>query len=189
MSEGISGDNAGMMKSMGLMMGIMLVSLLIAGAWGSVPAIKNSVHAVLDPSVGVLLNWNVTWGMMMLVFIIALITMLAQKYLTDQETLRELKAEQKAIQEKAKEFKDDPEKMMEIQKETFPLMGQIMQHTMKASVYTIIPLILFFRWFMDYFAQPSLEGFKFFGFFSWFWFYLVFVMIFSSVLRKWMKIA
>ena len=187
MSEGM--NESGMMKSMGLMFVIMLVSLLIAAMWERVSVIKDSVHAVLNPSVGLLLNWNVTWGMMILVFVIALITMLAQKYLTDQETLRELKAEQKAIQEKTKEFKHDPEKVMEIQKELLPLTGQIMQHTMKASVYTIIPLILFFRWFMDYFAEPALEGFKFFGFFSWFWFYLVFVMIFSSILRKWMKVA
>jgi uncharacterized membrane protein (DUF106 family) len=179
--------DGGMLKSMKTMFIVMFISLLIAGAWNAVPVIKESVHAVLNPSVGVLLNWNVTWGMMLLVFIIALITILAQKYLTDQELLRELKAEQKAINEKAKEFKHDPEKMMEIQKEVLPLTGKIMELTMKASIYTIIPLILFFRWFHDYFTaagDPTLLGF-----FNWFWFYLVFVMIFSSILRKWMKVA
>ena len=52
---------------------VMIASLVIAGYWDKIPIIKDSVHAVLNPSAGALLNWNVTWGMMLIVLIISLI--------------------------------------------------------------------------------------------------------------------
>jgi uncharacterized membrane protein (DUF106 family) len=64
---------------------------------------------------------------------------------------------------------------------------KIMELSMRSAFYTIIPFILLFRWFMDYFAE--MPEFRFVGFFSWFWFYLVFAIIFSSILRKVLRVA
>ena len=89
---------------------VLLASMLIALFWNSVPLIKNSVHTVLDPSAGALLNWNLTWGMFIIVFILTAITTVIQKYATDQESLKELKKEQKLLQEEMKKYKDDPAK-------------------------------------------------------------------------------
>ncbi len=178
-------------KVFGVMFGIMAFSLVLAFAWNSIPIIKNSVHAILDPSFGVLLNWNLTGGMMILVLIISLVTTLVQKYATDQEAIRELKKEQKELQKEAQEFKHDPQKMMELNKKNMArnleITGNIMSLSMKATIFTIVPFILLFRWFQDVFIV--LENPKFFGFMSWFWFYLIFVMIFSTVLRKWFKVV
>jgi len=69
------------------------------------------------------------------------------------------------------------------------LMPKIMSITMKGSFFTIIPFVLLFRWFMEFFSQPAFESFKFFGFLNWFWFYLIFTMIFSGFLRKWFDVA
>ena len=79
------------MKGMALMFLVMIISLLIASAWNSMPVIKESVHAVLDPTAGKLLDFNLFWGMTIFVFIITLITVLFQKYVTDQEALKKLK--------------------------------------------------------------------------------------------------
>ena len=91
-----------------------------------------------------------------------------QKYATDQKAIKELKDEQKEIQKDIQNFKHDPKKMMDMQQKAFPLTFKIMELSMKATVFTIIPFILFFRWFMDFFA--ALGDPIFFGFFTWFWF-------------------
>ena len=165
----------------------MAISLGIVFLWDSLEGLKNVIHKILDPSFGALLNWNPTWGMLLIVFLIAFITTIIQKYTTDQTTLRELKKHQKEIQKDMNKYKQDPQKMMEIQKSLMPTSMKIMELSMRGSMYTIIPFILLFRWFMDFFA--ALDNVKFFGFISWFWFYLIFVMIFSSVLRKALKVA
>ena len=44
--------------SLGLIFAVMIVSLAIAAFWNSLPFIKNSVNAALNPTAGALLNWN-----------------------------------------------------------------------------------------------------------------------------------
>ncbi len=166
---------------------IMILSLVIAFYWEKAAWIKNSIHAILDPTLGVLLNWNLTIGMLIIVCLIALITTLFQKYTTDQKTIRELKAKQKEINKKTKELRHDPQKMMEVQKELMPITMKLMKLSMRPVIFTGIPFILSFRWFADYFGK--IPDFRFFGFLSWFWFFLVFVMIFGAILRKILKVV
>jgi uncharacterized membrane protein (DUF106 family) len=166
---------------------VMTVSLLIAFFWESAPFIKNSAHAILNPTAGVLLNWNLTYGMVIIILIISIFMTLIQKYATDQETLREMKKEQKILQEEMKKYKEHPEKMMELQKKQFEFIPKMMKMSMRPLVYTAVPLILFFRWFMDFFSV--LGNPKFFGFFNWFWFYLLGSIIFSTILRKVLKVV
>ena len=166
---------------------IMLLSLVIAFYWPRASWIREPIHVILDPTLGVLLNWNLLFGMFVVIFVIALITTLAQKYLTDQKTIKELKDKQKEINKKTKEFRHDPQKMMEIQKELMPISMKMMKLSMRPIVYTGIPFILSFRWFMDYFT--SIGDPRFFGFLSWFWFYLIFVLVFGMILRKILKVV
>ena len=166
------------------MLVVMAASFLIAGLW-TYPPIKNSVHFILDPTAGSLLNLNPLFGMIVIVFIIVLATTLIQKYGTNQEELKKLKAEQKILQEEMKKYRDNPEKLMEMQKKQLEFIPKTFDLTMSSMVYTFIPLILFFRWFSEYFVS----GYKFFGFLSWFWFYLILSLIFSSILRKVLKVA
>ena len=180
-------NNSGKEGSFAPIIFVMIVSLAIASLWNSIPVIKNTVHSILNPTAGFLMNWNLTRGMMIVVLIITFITTLVQKYGTDQETLREMKKEQKILQEEMKKYKDNPEKIMELQKKQLEFIPKTMKLSMRAIAYTGIPLILSFRWFMDYFEL--IPEFKFFGFFTWFWFYLVFSIIFSSVLRKIMNVV
>jgi uncharacterized membrane protein (DUF106 family) len=166
---------------------IMIVSLIIASMWDKLDFIKNAVHFILDPTAGALLNWQLTVGMMIIVFVLTIITTLVQKYATDQETLKEIKKEQKEIQKQMKEFKAHPEKITELQKKQFAMFPKQMKLSMRGFAYTGIPFILFFRWFYDFFA--SIGNPKFFGFLGWIWFYLIFAMIVSSLLRKWLDVV
>ena len=166
---------------------ILFISMAIASLWNTFPIIKNSVHSVLDPSAGALLVWNLTIGMLIVVFIITLITTLIQKYATDQKALKELKQEQKILQEEMKKYKDNPAKISELSKKQLEFIPRTFKLTSRSVLFTGIPFIFFFRWFYDFFT--SIGEPKFFGFLSWFWFYLIFTMIFSSILRKMMKVV
>ncbi len=166
---------------------VMFIVLLIALFWDKVSWIRGTVNAILNPTAGALLNWNLTLGMILIVLLITVLTTLVQKYGTDQKTLRGLKKEQKELQEEIKKAKEHPEKMMALQKKQFAFFPKMMKLSMRPIIYTSIPLILFFRWFMDFFS--SMGDVKFFGFLSWFWFYLLGSMIFSSILRKVFKVV
>ena len=165
----------------------MIFTLIFAGLWDKIPAIKNAIHFVLDPTAGVLLKWNLNIGMLLIVLIITIITTLVQKYATDQKTLKELQAETKEIQKQMKEFKDHPEKMMELQKKQFSMMPKQMKLSMRAILYTGIPFVLFFRWFNDFFLTAGNP--KFLLGLSWFWFYLITTIIIGSILRKWWDVV
>ena len=166
---------------------ITIVSLAMAIFWDKVPFMKNAIHSVLDPSAGALLNWNLTLGMLVVVLVITLATTLIQKYATDQKALKELTHERKLLQEEMKKFKDNPAKITELSKKQMELIPKTFKLTSRTVLYTGIPFILFFRWFYDFFA--SIGDPKFFGFLSWFWFYLIFTMIFSSILKKVLKVV
>jgi|SRR3989344_1904211 len=166
---------------------IMLAPLLIASLWDKIPVIKNSVNYLLNPTAGLLLSWNLNFGMLIIVFVITLITTIIQKYATDQKTLKELKKEQKEINKQMKDLKNDPKKMMELQKKTWQLMPKQMKLSMRALIYTGVPFILFFRWFIDYFEATGSP--RFWLGMGWIVFYLLTAIIISSVLRKYMDVV
>ena len=180
-------DNKGKEGSFRTLFIIMGISLIIAYYWPTATWISGSVHAILDPTFGALLNWNLTIGMLIIVAIVSTFTALVQKYTTDQETIRDLKKQQKEISNRTKEFRHDPAKMMEIQKEIFPISSKLMRLSMRPIMFTGIPFILIFRWYMDVFT--AMGDPKFFGFLSWFWFYLIFAIVLGGIIRKLLKVV
>lgn len=167
---------------------VMIASMAVAFFWDKIPFIKDAVHFVLDPSAGALLNWNLTVGMLLIVFVISLFTTLVQKYATDQKALKELRKEQKILQDEMKKYKENPAKVAELSKKQFEFLPKTFKLTSRAMMFTGIPFILFFRWFNDFFGAIDPEP-VFLGFMTWFWFYLIFVMVFSGFLRKWLKVV
>ena len=119
---------------------IMIVSLLVAAFWNSLPWLKNFIHSILDPTAGYLINWNLTWGMMIVVLLIAVLTTVIQKYTTDQETLKEMRKEQKEIQKQMKEFREDPKKIMELQKKQLEFFPKTMKLSMRSFVTFVLLL-------------------------------------------------
>jgi uncharacterized membrane protein (DUF106 family) len=167
-----------------LMFGIMLIGILAAGLWDALPAIKTGVHALLDPTAGALMTWHTTFGFVIFVAIMTLITTLVQKYGTDQNALKTLREEQQLIQAQLKEHRADPAKQMELSKKSMELVMESMPLTMRPVLYTSLPFILFFRWFNDYFVAHPV---KIFGL-GWIWAYLILAIIFSSIYRKILKV-
>ena len=186
-AEKIIPENKKAEGSFTLIIFMMLIALLIASLWEKTPAIKNSVHAVLNPSAGFLLDWNLSIGMLIVVFVITLLMTIVQKYATNQKALKELKKEQKEIQQQMKEFKAHPEKLIELQKKQFKLIPKQFKLSMRGIAYTAIPFILFFRWFGDYFIEAGNP--KLWLGMGWFVFYLLFAIIFGAILRKWMDVV
>lgn len=165
---------------------VMIISLAIGYLWTQSEWLRNLVHKILDPTIGVLLQWNLVVGMIILVFVLTLITTLFQKYGTDQVTLRELKKEQKILQEETKKYKEHPEKLMDANKKGMELMLKTMPLTMRPIIFTATPFILLFGWFNDFFL--SLENPKIFGM-NWLLFYLIASIIASIILRKLLDVA
>lgn len=174
-----------MNKSMRTLFLVVIISMTIALFWNQVPIIKDFIHSILDPTAGELMNKGVNFGMIIISAIIALFITIIQKYTTDQETLRQIKKEQKLLQAEIKKYKDQPEKMLELQKKQFQFIPRTFEITLRPIMYTSIPIILFFRWFHDYFTTNPL---KVFGL-SWLWAYLILSMIFSTIFRKVFKVA
>ncbi|MBS3080929.1 DUF106 domain-containing protein [Candidatus Pacearchaeota archaeon] len=160
---------------------IMLISLYIASKWNSLPFIKNSVNAVLNPSFGALLEWNLYIGFIVVIAFTSLVLTLSQKYLSDQDQLREIKKEQKILQEEMKKYKENPEKLLELQKKQLEFIPQTFNITLKPLIYTSIPIILLFRWFSDYF-HPIFGNW-------WILYYMIGALVFSSIFRKLFNVA
>jgi uncharacterized membrane protein (DUF106 family) len=163
----------------------LIVSMVIASAWSN-PPVSAFFHNILDPALNPLLSWSVFWGMTFIVFVITLVMTFVQKYGTDQETLKYIKKEQKRIQADMKKYKEHPEKVMQLNKEQMEFMGKMFKLSMGSIVYTAIPFVLLIRWFSDYFTANT---FLFFGFMTWFWFYLLGSIVMSSILRKIFDVA
>ncbi len=166
---------------------VMALSMFIALFWNQLGFIKYAVNIILNPTAGVLLNWNLIIGMTILTIILTLFSSLAQKYGTNQEELQRIKKEQKEIQKKMKEIKNNPEELMQLQKEIFPLTSKSFKLSMGAIAYTSIPILLLFRWFNDFFI--SIGNPKILFGLNWFWFYFILTMILSTIFRKVLKIA
>lgn len=79
-------------------------------------------------------------------FIITLMTTLIYRAVTDQKKLKEIKSKLKDYQSKVKEMKDDPEEALKVQKKAMEKNMEYMQHSMKATLFTIIPIIIIFGW-------------------------------------------
>ncbi len=101
---------------------------------------------ILDPVLGPLLNWNPTLGIVVIAAIITVIITLAYKYLTDQDKMKHLKGRQKEFQAEMKSHRDNPEKMMSVQKEAMKVNMEYMKHSLKPTLFTMLPILLIFGW-------------------------------------------
>jgi len=105
------------------------------------------LNSLLDPILNPLLSLGPFWAILIISIVIALFTTLIYKYATDQNKLRKLKADLKRYQKKAQAAqKDNPEKAMQIQKDMMKLNGQYMKASFKSTLYTFIPVLIFFGW-------------------------------------------
>ena len=110
----------------------------------------------LDPALnfifGPLLSLPPFWGILIMSFLISLIIVLIYKFATNQNLMKQLKDEIKALQKQAKELKHEPEKAMAVQKKAMQTNMKYMMQSMKATLITFIPIIIIFGWLQMHFA-------------------------------------
>lgn len=118
--------------------------------------------------------------------VITFIVTIAYKYFTDQALMKSLKEDTKRLQSEMKNHKDNPTKMMEIQKEAMDKNLKYMMHSLKPTIITLIPLLIIFTWLRNSYKDLSLN---FLGFIdSWIWAYIIVSLIASIALRKLLKV-
>lgn len=101
---------------------------------------------VLNPLLGWLLYLPREWTITILSILITLITTLIYKKVTDQELMKTIKEDIKAIQKQMKEFKDDTAKVMELQKKMMEKSMIQMKQSFKPMFVTMLPILILFGW-------------------------------------------
>ncbi|MBI5148405.1 DUF106 domain-containing protein [Candidatus Pacearchaeota archaeon] len=117
------------------------------------------------------------------------------KRFTNQTKLKEIKEKQKEYQKQIKELKDKPQQMMQVQKEMMQMSGEQMKLGLKPMLLTFIPFILVLGGLRNLFNTTGnmvIEWGKnipiFHTGFGWVEWYIFSSIIFSMLLRKWLKV-
>jgi len=114
---------------------------------------------LLDPIFSPLLSLGAFWAIFIISLLLTVVVTVIYKFVTNQKLLKELKDELKRLQKEVKQLKDDPKKMMKKQKEMMTKNMEYMQHSMRATLVTIIPVIIVFSWLNAHLAyEPLLAG-------------------------------
>jgi len=103
-------------------------------------------NIILDPVFRPIAGLGPFWATLIISFLISLLITVIYKYTTDQAMMKNLKDTMKRLQQEAKASRSDPAKMMRINKETMEKNMSYMMHSLKATLYTFIPIILIFSW-------------------------------------------
>jgi len=111
---------------------------------------------------------------------VTLVSTLAQKWLTNQEHLKTLKARQKEIQKELKGCKE-PTVMQELNSEMMKLTGLMFKSSMKPMFATMIPFLILFWWLKSIYIPLLGNG--------WIWYYLGYSIASSIIIRKVLRVA
>ena len=114
---------------------------------------------VLNPLFGNLMTNSPFLVILITAFVVSVLITFVYKLMTDQDLMKAMKDEQKSYQEKIKALKNQPEKMMALQKEMMSKNFDYMKHSFKPTLVTFIPIILIFGWLAGNFAyEPIYPG-------------------------------
>ncbi|MFP4189683.1 MAG: EMC3/TMCO1 family protein [Candidatus Woesearchaeota archaeon] len=111
----------------------------------------------MDPFSEFIFNLHPLISIAIIAFSVTLFTSLVYRFVTDQKVMKTLKGELKDLQKMMKEHRDKPEKLMRIQKEAMEKNMQYMRHSMKPTLFTMLPLILMFGWLNAHIAYEPIQ--------------------------------
>ena len=101
---------------------------------------------VLNPVLGPLLTKSPLLLIILVSLFISVVITVAYKFLTNQGEMKRLKEQQKDFQKRMKDLRSNPEEMMKVQKEAMKSNMDYMKHSLKATLITMLPIILIFSW-------------------------------------------
>lgn len=126
---------------------------------GIISSLNSALDLFLRPLIENLGNF---WALALISFGIALFMTLVYKWTTNQSLMKDLKDEMNAFQKELRELKNNPEKMMEVQKKAMETNMKYMMHSMKSTLFTFIPLLLIFAWLNSNLAYESIHPGEYF---------------------------
>jgi uncharacterized membrane protein (DUF106 family) len=107
----------------------------------------NFIDPVMDTVLNPLLGFGYFWGICIVALVISLLITLVYKYTTDQKRIKEIRESMKSMQKELMQLsKEDPEKAKEKRGDMMKYNKEMMIHSMKSSLYTIIPILIIFGW-------------------------------------------
>jgi len=126
--------------------------------------------------------------------VVVFISSLCYKFLVDQEVMKKLREEQKAISKKAKEVqKEDPEKSNKLMGEALKLTNKQMKMNMKPMMATMVIAIMILPWVAQTFPGVVVTlpfSLPFIGSgLGWLGWYFVVAMVFNILFRKALGVA
>jgi|SRR3989344_797855 len=153
---------------------------------------------VLDSFLNFIFGWVLSlgkpWSVIVISFLLSLLVNLAIKFLSDQNAMKKLKEEGQFFKEEMKKFKDEPHKLIELQKKAMESSFNYMKHSMRPTLFTLIPLLVIFNWLGNTFKTGEtliqlpfsipLIGSSL----GWLGTYIISSLIFSLILRKILKL-
>lgn len=120
---------------------------------------------------------NPRTSMIILAFLMSLFINIVSYYMTDREKMKEIKERQKDLRKQMKLVKNNPEKVMELNKKMLEDMPEQLKLSMRPMIITLIPLLIFFGWLRSTFAETAIAG-------TWFWWYIGASIVASIIIRK-----
>lgn len=146
-------------------------------------------NVFLDNTIGLLLRWNGLYGLIVLTAAITLLVVVIYKYTSNQEALKKIREDNVRLSEEMKQYKDDPKKIMELQKEQFKNgFFESFKHTMVPMLITMLPLLFIFVYLRTFYANNGNPIALFGSNSGWIWAYIISSIIFNMVFRKALKV-
>lgn len=117
---------------------------------------------LIDPVMRPLLNLHPLLAVGIVSLLVSVIITFVYKFTTNQDLMKQLKAEMKEFQKEMKELREHPEEMMKVQKKSMQTNMKYMMQSFKSTIFTILPIILIFGWMNVNFAfEPIHPGEQF----------------------------
>ncbi len=122
-------------------------------------AFQQIIDMMLNPVFGWLLDIPSLLAILILSAFLGLVSILIQKYATDQAKLKRLKADTKKYQKQIREAqkKGDTGRVMKIQNQMMPMQLDMMKQSFKPLLFTMIPFLVIFFWLSNHFAFYPIE--------------------------------
>ena len=120
-------------------------------------------------------------GVIAIAVLISLIVTLANYFLMDKRRMREIKDKQKFLQAELKKHKGNKDKEMEISQELMGHAAEMLKHSFKPMIVTMLPIIFIFGWMRKLLVDTSIAG-------TWFWWYLIGAIVSGIIFRKVFKL-
>lgn len=125
--------------------------------------------------------------LMLISLVMSFLITIAYKFFTNKEVLDMINKEVKENRDEAKRSKNNPKKIIELQRQLLSLNTKRMRQSFKPLLITIVPIIIVFRW-----VGSNFKGIIFvdkFGWkIGWFGIYIIMSLVSGIILRIILKV-